>query len=238
MVLSQGPWLVLLPMAFLWVLLTFLYSSIMANNRQCDKIGYKKTYYIGMALMIGAIFLPFFSNGSIPVLMAGQVLSGIPWGMFQTLSVAYASEVCPTCLRGYLTTYANICWVIGQVLSSGILRGMLSMDGEWSYRIPFALQWIFPPPILVGLIFAPESPWWLVRHERMDDAAKVVKRLMSKAEASDPLAVGAQISMMKLTNEHEKALSSGTTYYHLFRGIDLRRTEVACAAWACQNLCG
>lgn len=60
-----------------------------------------------MALMIGAIFLPFFSNGSVPVLMAGQIISGIPWGMFQTLSVAYASEVCPVCLRGYLTTYGK-----------------------------------------------------------------------------------------------------------------------------------
>lgn len=138
-------------------------------------IGFKKTYYIGMGLMIGAIFLPFFSNGSLPVLMAGQIISGIPWGMFQTLSVAYASEVCPgmyvfcpclldanespVCLRGYLCTYANICWVIGQILASGVLRGMLSVSGEWSYKIPFALQWIFPPPILVGLIFAPESPW-------------------------------------------------------------------------------
>lgn len=72
----------------------------------------------------------------------------------------------------------------------------------------------------------------------MEDAAHVVKRLMSKAEASDENAVAAQLSMMKLTNEHEKALSSGTSYWHLFKGIDLRRTEVACATWACQNLCG
>lgn len=76
--------------------------------------------------------------------------------MFQTLSVAYASEVCPVVLRGYLTTYANICWVIGQVLSSGVLRGFLSQTNEWAYRIPFALQWIFIPPIAIGVVFAPE----------------------------------------------------------------------------------
>jgi SP family general alpha glucoside:H+ symporter-like MFS transporter len=76
--------------------------------------------------------------------------------MFQTLSVAYASEVCPVVLRGYLTTYANICWVIGQILSSGVLRALLSQTNEWAYRIPFALQWIFIPPIFLGVIFAPE----------------------------------------------------------------------------------
>ena len=77
-------------------------------------------------------------------------------GMFQTLSVAYASEVCPVVLRGYLTTYANICWVLGQILSSGILRGFLSSSSQWAYRIPFALQWIFIPPIAIGVVFAPE----------------------------------------------------------------------------------
>jgi MFS transporter, SP family, general alpha glucoside:H+ symporter len=158
--------------------------------------------------------------------------------MFQTLSVAYASEVCPVSLRGYLTTYANICWVIGQVLSSGVLRGFLGRQDEWAYRIPFALQWVFPPPILLGVIFAPESPWWLVRVGREEDAAKVVKRLMSKKERADENAVNNTISAMKLTNEHEKALSAGTSYLDCFKGIDLRRTEVACLTWACQNMCG
>lgn len=45
---------------------------------------------------------------------------------------------------------------------------------------------------------------------------------MSKEEARDENAVGAQLAAMKLTNEHEKALSAGTTYYHLFR-LDLQK---------------
>lgn len=79
---------------------------------------------------------------------------------------------------------------------------------------------------------------WLVRNGYMDEAAAVIKRLMSSEEAKDENAVQNQLSLMKLTNEHEKALSSGTQYWDCFRGIDLRRTEVACAAWSCQNLCG
>lgn len=84
------------------------------------------------------------------------------------------------------------------------------------------------PPIAIGLIFAPESPWWLVRHGKYDQAAKVVKRLMSKKESTDPQTIQNKISEMKLTNEHEKALSAGTQYWDCFKGIDLRRTEVAC----------
>lgn len=55
-----------------------------------------------------------------------------------------ASEVCPTNLRGYLTTYVNLCWAIGQLIAAGVLRGCLGIQGEMGYRIPFAIQWVCP----------------------------------------------------------------------------------------------
>ena len=57
------------------------------NGILCDKLGYKKTYFISLAMMTAFIFLPFFAT-SPSLLLAGQILSGIPWGMFQTLSGA------------------------------------------------------------------------------------------------------------------------------------------------------
>lgn len=99
-------------------------------------------------------------------------------------------------------------------------------------------QWIFIPPILIGVIFAPESPWWLVRNDYFDEAAVVIKRLMSKEERMDENNVQIKLSEMKLTNEHEKALSAGTSYLDCFKGIDLRRTEVACLTWCAQNMSG
>lgn len=28
----------------------------------------------------------------------------------------------------------------GQIIATGILRGVLNMDNQWAYRIPFAIQ--------------------------------------------------------------------------------------------------
>lgn len=56
--------------------------GLFINGIMCDMIGFKKTYYFALILMTGAIFLPFFANGSIPILMAGQVISGVPWGEY------------------------------------------------------------------------------------------------------------------------------------------------------------
>ena len=49
------------------------------------------------------IFLLVFGD-SLGMLVAGQVLCGIPWGVYQTVTTVYASEVLPVNLRGYLTS--------------------------------------------------------------------------------------------------------------------------------------
>jgi SP family general alpha glucoside:H+ symporter-like MFS transporter len=112
----------------------------------------------------------------------------------------------------------------------------LSQNLTWTFRIPFAIQWLWPLPLLIGVIFAPESPWWLVRHGRIPDAKKALLRLTTR---SDPtFNADATIAMMSHTNELEKQISAGTSYLDCFRGVDRRRTEIACIVWLIQNLCG
>jgi SP family general alpha glucoside:H+ symporter-like MFS transporter len=117
-----------------------------------------------------------------------------------------------------------------------------------------AIQWIWPVPILIGVIFAPESPWqvphpspptnltfvnrWLIRKGRTEDAKKSLLKLTSSKNADESFDVDQTIAMMVTTNELEKALESGTGYLDCFKGIDLRRTEIVCITWTIQNLCG
>lgn len=58
----------------------------------------------------------------------------------QTLTITYASEVCPVALRGYLTCYVNFCWGLGQVIGIGVIKSMLGRTDQWAYRIPYAIQ--------------------------------------------------------------------------------------------------
>ncbi|KAK6352863.1 hypothetical protein TWF696_004863 [Orbilia brochopaga] len=208
--------------------------GLFINGIVSEKYGYRKTMIASLSVLTALIFIPFFAP-NIEVLLVGAITLGIPWGVFQTLTTAYASEVCPTALRAYLTTFVNLCWVIGQLIASSVLRGFLSRTDEWSYRIPYAMQWIWPVPIIIGCIFAPESPWWLVRHNRVKDAENAVRRLTSKDSGVD---VQKAVSAMIRTNELEKEITSGTTYWDCFKGTDLRRTEIACVVWAIQQLCG
>jgi SP family general alpha glucoside:H+ symporter-like MFS transporter len=107
--------------------------GLFINGIVSEKYGYRKTMMASLAMMIAFIFIPFFSH-NIQTLLVGEILCGIPWGVFQTLTTAYASEVCPVALRAYLCTYVNLCWVIGQFIASGVLRAVLDRTDQWAYR--------------------------------------------------------------------------------------------------------
>lgn len=167
-----------------------------------------------------------------------DIFQGLPWGVFQTLTTAYASEVAPIVLRPYLTTYVNLCWVMGQFIASGVLRGSLSRNDEWAYRIPFAIQWVWPIPLIIGCYFAPESPWWEVRRGNPAGARQALERLTTKANPD--YNVDEVLAMIEHTNELEKTLAEGpgSSYLDCFRGVNLRRTEIVCGCWLVQTLVG
>ncbi|EGX88651.1 sugar transporter, putative [Cordyceps militaris CM01] len=201
-----------------------------------DRFGYRKTLVGALTLCICFIFIIFFAE-SLPQLLVGELLIGFPWGVFQTLTTTYASEVCPTHLRAYLTTYVNLCWVMGQFIASGVLRGMIPLNNKWGYKIPFALQWAWPLPLIIGIWLAPESPWWLVRKNRLDDAKISLQRLTTRNSGFE-FRPDETISMMIHTNEMERKIQAGTTYLDLFKGVNRRRTEIAACVWVIQTMCG
>lgn len=92
-----------------------------------------------MVLMAATIFVLFFST-SVEMLLAGNILSGIPWGIFQTLTTAYAAEICPTAIRGYLTAWVSMCWGAGSFLAAGVLRGSLNLSGDAGWKVPYGVS--------------------------------------------------------------------------------------------------
>ena len=210
--------------------------GLFAAGFVADRFGNRKTLVGALTAVIGFVFILFFAK-SLPQLLVGEILLGIPWGVFQTLTTTYAAEVCPTHLRAYLTTYVNLCWVLGQFIASGALRGTITLNDQWGYRIPFALQWIWPVPLMIGIWLAPESPWWLVRKGRFEDAKRSLERLTVR-NSGVGFNLDQTISMMIHTNEMEREATSGVSYMDLFRGTNFRRTEIVCMVWMIQTLCG
>ncbi|KAI0415127.1 sugar porter family MFS transporter [Xylaria grammica] len=202
-----------------------------------ELFGRKWTFFACVALTAGLVFIQFFAR-SLEALLVGELLGGLVLGCFVVIGPTYASEVCPMALRGFLTSYTNLvshsqCFVTGQLLGNGVTAGTATLKNHWAYSIPFALQWFWVLVILPGVFFIPESPWWLVRKGRTEEARDSLRRL-----ASRKVDIDATLAVIAETDRLELEMEAGSTYMDTIKGINLRRTEISTGVYATQVLSG
>lgn len=123
-----------------------------------NRLGYRWTTILALVLMNATIFISFFAD-SLAVLTIGQAFEGVPWGFFIANGPAYASEVVPIVLRATTTATLQMSWSIGSIIVAAATYGYNKRDDQWAWRVPLALQWIFPvSPSLLTLYLQELSP--------------------------------------------------------------------------------
>ncbi|KAK2925666.1 hypothetical protein FoTM2_014032 [Fusarium oxysporum f. sp. vasinfectum] len=198
-----------------------------------NKFGYRWTTIFALMLMNATIFISFFAN-SLELLVVGQALEGVPWGFFIANSPAYASEIVPLALRGACTATLQMSWSIGSIIVAGATYAYNKRNDQWAWRVPLALQWLFPTPLLILVFLSPESPWWLIRKGRKEEALRSIQRLGS----NDKEVAHQKLAMMERTVEIEEQEGGNPSLLDLVKGTDLRRTIITCLIYASQNFAG
>ncbi|KAL2209535.1 sugar transporter [Sarocladium strictum] len=210
------------------------FFGTLLNGLLVTKFGHVRVLIGALVALSCFIFIVFFAPNT-TVLLVGQILCGLPWGIFATTAPAYASEVLPMTLRVYMTSWTNMCFIIGQLISAGVLSSLVNNPTKWAYKIPFAIQWVWPVLLIPVLFFAPDTPWHLVRVGRPEAAMASLKRLRPKATEKE---LRDALGLIVYTNDLEEQLSVGTSYKDCFKGFELRRTEISCMVFAGQVLSG
>ena len=182
-------------------------------------------------------FINFWA-ASMQWIVVGALLQGISSGGFGTLASTYISDVCPPSISNILTGFISCCWIIGQLCSYSILWLMVGVQGARAYRIPMAMQWIIPVPVILGCWLAPSSPWALVRQGKTAAAYCALRKLTSsptpifstapdkKVESNDTAALRLLEIQQAVAVEAEKS-TVGASFKQCFRGANLRRTEIS-----------
>jgi SP family general alpha glucoside:H+ symporter-like MFS transporter len=83
------------------------FFGVLLNGYLVGIFGQKRVLLGSLIALSALIFITFFAP-NIEVLTIGELLCGLPWGVFATIAPAYASEVLPLSLRVYLTSYTNM----------------------------------------------------------------------------------------------------------------------------------
>jgi MFS family permease len=97
-------------------------------------------------------------------------------------------------------------------IAAVITNSTSKMDGEQSWTIPIAIMFVFPGICILMQFLLPESPRWLLRQGRFDEAVAAIYYLNS-AEKEYPAELEAQLILETINENTTKG-----QWKDLFRG--------------------
>jgi SP family sugar:H+ symporter-like MFS transporter len=138
-----------------------------------DFLGRKGAFLLSAITAIIGTVLQVITDHDKGIIIGGRVILGLGVGIFSSTSPLYIAEVAPTEIRGPLLGCWQLTLSVSQLVAAVINRGTESLTTTASYRIPTAVQLIFPLLVLAFLYWVPESPRYLMRRseeERCESA--------------------------------------------------------------------
>lgn len=152
-----------------------------------DRWGRKAALGVGsIILIIGAFVNAFATN--VGMFIAGRVLIGGAGPFGKTTAIALLQEIAHPRLRPILATafYAN--YYVGSVAAAGFCFGSLQWGPtNWAWRAPCLFQILAPLVVLLFLTIIPESPRWLIHHERHEEALSILAKYHANGDHDDEL---------------------------------------------------
>ncbi|GMY09817.1 probable plastidic glucose transporter 1 isoform X1 [Fagus crenata] len=144
-----------------------------------DKLGCRRTFQIDtIPLILGAILSA--QAHSLDEILWGRFLVGLGIGVNTVLVPIYISEVAPTKYRGSLGSLCQIGTCLG-IITSLFLGIPSDNDPHW-WRTILYIASIPGVIIMLGMQFAVDSPRWLCKARRLDDAKAVIQNLWGASE--------------------------------------------------------
>ncbi|KZL72414.1 maltose permease [Colletotrichum tofieldiae] len=198
-----------------------------------DRIGRKKSLLIGVAICAGGCVGEILSDTRVAFLFSKLIL-GLGLGFYLTLAPLACSELAPVALRGYATAGVNLGIAVGQLLSNAVVKAFGERPDRWAYRGPFATQLFFVLFLAAFLPFTPETPWYLARKNKLEDATKALRKLYGPSYD-----VNSRLSGIVATIEEENTHQTHELgFIDCFRGTNLLRTGISTGVFLCQHLVG
>jgi sugar porter (SP) family MFS transporter len=136
-----------------------------------ERLGRRRTI-----LVICAVFVVGSLSSSLApspwLLAAGRLVLGFAVGGATQTVPMYVAELAPARLRGRLVLAFQLAIGVGIVIST-----IVGATESVSWRLAIAAATVPPLVMLVAVARLPESPRWLVKRDRVDDARDVLRQI-------------------------------------------------------------
>jgi len=184
----------------------------------------RHSLWLGCALNHLGVILMIVAK-DVSTLYAGRFIVGLANGLLDVIPQLYIHESAPAGQRGSLLGAFNAMVGLGLLVGSIVDNYTSTILGQDAYRIPLGLFFIIPTLLAVALFFMPETPRWLIEHNKLEQAHRALIKLRHK-DTSQQL-IEAEFTEIKQSYETEKAMAEGAAVLDLFRTTNLRRTLIS-----------
>ncbi|KAL1876057.1 hypothetical protein Plec18167_005318 [Paecilomyces lecythidis] len=131
-----------------------------------------------------------------------STIQGLGVGGFTATIPMYVAENTRAKNRGQMVLLQGFFAIGGIVIASWLEFGLYYVNSNpVSWRFPIAFQSIFAIGVVAGILFLPESPRWLVRQDRMEDAAKVLAQLEDTDGDNEAVSRGLDVIRQSLEDD-------------------------------------
>ncbi|KAL3465019.1 hypothetical protein BJX64DRAFT_297776 [Aspergillus heterothallicus] len=181
-------------------------------------------------LSIGAI-LQATAYG-IPQMIVGRIVAGVGNGLNTSTIPVWHSELSKASSRGKGLAIELVINIFGVMTAYWVDYGMSYVNNESQFRFPLALQVLFAVLTFIGVIFLPESPRWLIAHDRHSEARKVLWSVQPNARLIDETDPVINMEMAEITQtmaEERQAAEAGSFKMLLTDGPQRFRTRTLLA---------
>ena len=165
-----------------------------------------------------------------------KLIMGAAMGSMQANTQTYVSEITPTPIRGLALSLFQFWVIMGQLIASCVLEGTSHVNNSWSWKGSVVSQ--FGPALfclVMFLAFVPESPYYLVAQDRMEEARASLARL----RRGEDISLDEELACISNTLVHERSTrEDSASIVECFQGTNLRRTLLACLPLVMQILMG
>lgn len=186
-----------------------------------DRLGRRVGMFIGAVVIIIGTCIQATSK-AIPQFLGGRFLLGFGVSYCCIAAPTYVSEMAHPKWRGTLTGFYNCMWPLGAIIAGWVVYGSAYIEGNGGWRLPVWMQLGTSGIVAIFVFFLPESPRWLMQHDRHDEAAAILAQLHGEGSVDHPI-VQLQLKEMMAQLSSEPADKRWWDYRQLWNTHSDRR---------------
>lgn len=183
-----------------------VFGSLMGGFTM-DRLGRKRTVQIGAVIAVVGGLLQCAAV-HLSMMLVGRIISGWAIGLMSMSIPVYQAETAHPKIRGLIVGLTQQMIGVGFIVSTWIGYGShyAGDSSSFQWRFPLAFQVAPALLLLVGMVWLPESPRWLIEIDRNEEGLRTLRKL--HYDGSNDAWIESEYSEIRATISAERAITA------------------------------